>query len=68
MSPQEPDARYGQIIVITKSAETPRLVKALQSELRDVAPESFTMVKNYSRDSKSNQPVEARISVRTLQF
>jgi hypothetical protein len=45
VNPQEPDARYGQLIVITKSAEeTPPLVKTLQSELRDLAPESFTMV------------------------
>ena len=63
VSPQEPDARYGQIIVITKSAEeTPRLVKALQSELRDVAPESFTMVKELQQGTQIESPVEARIS------
>jgi multidrug efflux pump subunit AcrB/outer membrane protein TolC len=63
VSPQEPDARYGQIIVITKSAEeTPRLVKALQSELRDVAPESFTMVKELQQGTQIESPVEVRIS------
>src|SRR5712672_4177638 len=63
VSPQEPDARYGQIIVITKSAEeTPRLVKALQSELRDVAPESLTMVKELQQGTQLESPVEVRIS------
>jgi outer membrane protein TolC/preprotein translocase subunit SecF len=49
--------------VITKSAEeTPRLVKALQSELRDVAPESFTMVKELQQGTQIESPVEVRIS------
>jgi hypothetical protein len=39
VNPQEPDARYGQIIVITKSEpETPALVLTLQSELPALAP------------------------------
>ena len=63
VSPQEPDARYGQIIVITKSAEdTLPLVKTLQSELRDLAPESFTMVKELQQGTQLESPVEVRIS------
>jgi multidrug efflux pump subunit AcrB/outer membrane protein TolC len=63
VNPQEPDARYGQIIVITKSAEeTPPLVKTLQSELQDLAPESFTMVKELQQGTQIESPVEARIS------
>jgi len=63
VNPQEPDARYGQIIVITKSAEeTPPLVKTLQSELRDLAPESFTMVKELQQGTQIESPVEVRIS------
>jgi multidrug efflux pump subunit AcrB/outer membrane protein TolC len=63
VNPQEPDARYGQIIVITKSAEeTPLLVKTLQSELGDLAPESFTMVKELQQGTQIESPVEVRIS------
>src|SRR6266404_3295737 len=63
VNPQESDARYGQIIVITKSAEeTPPLVKALQSELRDLVPESFTMVKELQQGTQIESPVEVRIS------
>ncbi len=63
VSPQEPDARYGQMIVITKSAEdTPSLVKTLQSELRDLAPESFTMVKELQQGTQLESPVEVRIA------
>jgi multidrug efflux pump subunit AcrB/outer membrane protein TolC len=63
VNPQEPDARYGQIIVITKSAgETPPLVKTLQSELGDLAPESFTMVKELQQGTQIESPVEVRIS------
>src|SRR5229473_1184983 len=63
VSPQEPDKRYGQLIVITKSAEeTLPLVKILQSELRDVAPESFTMVKELQQGTQLESPVEVRIS------
>jgi multidrug efflux pump subunit AcrB len=63
VNPQEPDARYGQIIVITKSAEeTPPLVKTLQSELRDLMPESFIMVKELQQGTQIESPVEVRIS------
>src|SRR6202163_1655021 len=63
VSPQEPDARYGQMIVITRSAEeTPPLVKTLQSELRDLVPESFTMVKELQQGTQIESPVEVRIS------
>src|SRR5882724_6015092 len=63
VSPQEPDARYGQIIVITKSAEeTPPLVKTLQFELGNLAPESFTMVKELQQGTQIESPVEVRIS------
>jgi multidrug efflux pump subunit AcrB/outer membrane protein TolC len=63
VSPQEPDERYGQMIVITKSAEeTLPLVKTLQSELRDLAPESFTMVKELQQGTQIESPVEVRIS------
>src|SRR5258706_8666407 len=63
VNPQEPDARYGQIIVITKSAEeTPPMVKTLQSELRDVAPEAVIMVKELQQGTQIESPVEVRIS------
>src|SRR5260370_4879882 len=51
------------MIVITKTAaETPPLVKTLQSELRDLAPESFTMVKALQQGTQLESPVEVRIS------
>jgi multidrug efflux pump subunit AcrB/outer membrane protein TolC len=63
VNPQEPDARYGQVIVITKSAaETPSLVNTLQSELREVAPEALTMVKELQQGSQIESPVEVRVS------
>src|SRR5712675_902965 len=63
VNPQEPDARYGQLIVITKSAEeTPALVKILRSELPDVAPEALVMVKELQQGSQIESPVEVRIS------
>ena len=63
VSPQEPDTRYGQLIVITKSAnETPALIKTLQSELRELAPEALVMVKELQQGSQIESPVEVRIS------
>src|SRR6266849_4423988 len=63
VSPQEPDTRYGQLIVITKSAkETPALVKTLRSELPGVAPEALVMVKELHQGSQIESPVEVRIS------
>src|SRR6202140_5612075 len=63
VSPQEPDSRYGQMIVITKTAEeTPPLRKTLQSELRDLVPQSFTMVKELQQGTQIESPVEVRIS------
>src|SRR5260370_17255257 len=63
VSPQEPDARYGQVIVITKSAkETPSLVSALQSELPQVAPEALAMVKELQQGTQIESPVEVRVS------
>ena len=63
VNPQEPDARYGQLIVITKSeAETPALVNTLQSELRELAPEALIMVKELQQGTQIESPVEVRIS------
>jgi multidrug efflux pump subunit AcrB len=63
VNPQEPDARYGQVIVITRlAAETPSLVNTLQSELREVAPEALTMVKELQQGTQIESPVEVRIS------
>src|SRR2546426_7120318 len=63
VNPQEPDTRYGQIIVITRSAEdTPALVKALRSELQELAPEALVMVKELQQGSQIESPVEVRIS------
>jgi multidrug efflux pump subunit AcrB/outer membrane protein TolC len=63
VNPQEPDARYGQLIVITKSAnETPALIKTLRSELPEVAPEALVMVKELQQGSQIESPVEVRIS------
>src|SRR5260370_12179308 len=51
VSPQEPDTRYGQLIVITRSAnETPALFKTLRSELPELAPEALVMVKELQQD------------------
>src|SRR2546426_7312055 len=63
VNPQEPDTRYGQLIVITKSAEeTPVLVKTLRSELQELAPEALVMVKELQQGSQVESPVEVRIS------
>ena len=63
VNPQEPDARYGQLIVITKLAdETPALIKILRSELPEVAPEALVMVKELQQGSQIESPVEVRIS------
>src|SRR5713226_6927290 len=63
VSPQEPDARYGQLIVITRSAtETPALIKTLRSELPELAPEALVMVKELQQGSQIESPVEVRIS------
>src|ERR1700694_3798206 len=63
VNPQERDARYGQLIVITKSAkETPPLVQTLRSELPEVAPEALVMVKELQQGSQIESPVEVRIS------
>src|SRR5260370_15798137 len=63
VSPQEPDTRYGQLIVITKSAnETPALIKTLRSELPELAPEALVMVKELQQGSQIESPVEVRIS------
>jgi len=63
VNPQEPDARYGQIIVITKSEpETPALVLTLQSELPALAPEALVMVKELQQGTQIESPVEVRIS------
>src|SRR5437868_6950259 len=63
VSPQEPDTRYGQLIVITRSAnETPALIKTLRSELPDIAPEALVMVKELQPGSQIEAPVEDRIS------
>ena len=52
VNPQQPDTRYGQLIVITKSAEeTPALVKTLRSELTEVAPEGLVIVKELQQGS-----------------
>jgi outer membrane protein TolC len=49
--------------VITKSAnETPALIKALRSELPEVAPEALVMVKELQQGSQIESPVEVRIS------
>ena len=63
VSPQEPDTRYGQLIVITRSAnETPALIKTLRSELPELAPEALVMVKELQQGSQIESPVEVRIS------
>ena len=63
VNPQQPDPRYGQLIVITKSAEeTPALVKTLRSELTEVAPEGRVIVKELQQGSLIEAPVEVRIS------
>lgn len=63
VNPQEPDVRYGQIIVITKSeAETPAFVNRLQSELPEVAPEALVMVKELQQGTQIESSVEVRIS------
>ncbi|MCU1259638.1 MAG: AcrB/AcrD/AcrF family protein [Bryobacterales bacterium] len=63
VNPQEPDARYGQLIVITGSAnETPALIKTLRSELPELAPEALVMVKELQQGSQIESPVEVRIS------
>src|SRR5260370_11841194 len=63
VSPQEPDTRYGQLIVITKSAEeTPALIRTLRSELQELAPEALVMVKELQQGSQIESPVEVRIS------
>src|SRR5258708_16710301 len=63
VSPQEPDTRYGQLIVITKSAnETPALIKTLRSELPELAPEALVMVKELQQGSQIESPVEVLIS------
>jgi multidrug efflux pump subunit AcrB/outer membrane protein TolC len=63
VSPQEPDMRYGQLIVITKSAnETPALIKTLRSELPELSPEALVMVKELQQGSQIESPVEVRIS------
>src|SRR3989454_7984302 len=63
VNPQEPDTRYGQLIVITRSAnETPALIKTLRSELPELAPEALVMVKELQQGSQIESPVEVRIS------
>ncbi len=63
VNPQEPDTRYGQMIVITRSAEdTPSLVKTLRSELQELAPEALVIVKELQQGSQVESPVEVRIS------
>src|SRR5712672_1905271 len=63
VSPQEPDTRYGQLIVITRSAnETPALIKTLRSELPELAPEARVMVKELQQGSQIESPVEVRVS------
>jgi multidrug efflux pump subunit AcrB len=63
VSPQEPDTRYGQLIVITRSAdETPALIRTLRSELPELAPEALVMVKELQQGSQIESPVEVRIS------
>ena len=69
VNPQEPDARYGQLIVITKSeVETPALVRTLQSELPTVAPEALIMVKELQQGTQIESPVEVRISGEDIAF
>jgi hypothetical protein len=63
VSPQEPDTRYGQLIVITRTAnETPALIRTLRSELPELAPEALVMVKELQQGSQIESPVEVRIS------
>jgi hypothetical protein len=63
VSPQEPDTRYDQLIVITRSAnETATLIKTLRSELPEVAPEALVLVKELQQGSQIESPVEVRIS------
>ena len=63
VSPQEPDTRYGQLIVITKSAdETPVLIRTLRSELPQLVPEALVMVKELQQGAQIESPVEVRIS------
>src|SRR5260370_18371058 len=63
VSPQEPDTRYGQLIVITKSAnETLALIKTLRSELPELPPEPLVMGKDLQQGSQIESPVEVRIS------
>src|SRR5260370_12541004 len=63
VSPQEPDTRYGQLIVITRSAnETPALIKTLRSQLPELAPDALGMVKELQQGSQIESPVEVRIS------
>src|SRR5204862_5766407 len=62
VSPQEPDTRYSQLIVITRSAnETPALIKTLRSDLTELAPEAVVMVKELHQGSQIESPVEVRI-------
>src|SRR5258708_34466149 len=62
VSPQEPDTRYGQLIVITKLAnETPALIKTLRSELPNLAPTALVMVKELQQDYQIEAPADDRV-------
>jgi multidrug efflux pump subunit AcrB/outer membrane protein TolC len=63
VSPQDPDAAYGQFIVNTKEEkETPALVADLRTSLARVAPEALVIVKELQQGMTMEAPVEVRIS------
>ncbi|MFZ2445157.1 MAG: efflux RND transporter permease subunit [Syntrophobacteraceae bacterium] len=62
VSPQQPDAAYGQYIVNTRSAkETPALVNDLRKSFTSVAPEAMVIVKEMQQGMSLEAPVEVRI-------
>ncbi|HVX67142.1 MAG TPA: efflux RND transporter permease subunit, partial [Bryobacteraceae bacterium] len=63
VSPQQPDAAYGQFIVnTTEERETPALVMRLRSSLARLAPEAMVIVKELQQGAQLEAPVEIRIS------
>jgi multidrug efflux pump subunit AcrB/outer membrane protein TolC len=63
VSPQQPDAAYGQFIVnTTDERATPGLVARLRGSLARVAPEALVIVKELQQGVQMEAPVEIRIS------